>query len=330
MTNESLVEKLSRRFENNPVFIYFRNNIGILSALLIMFVLMSILSEYFLTIDNWFNILRQISLNMMLAAGVMLAIIIGGIDLTCGSIVALCGCTSAVLIQNGMESVVLAVLIGCFIGWAVGAANGCIVAYTGMPPFIVTLAMMSICRGAAYLVANGQPVRIPNVRFQSIGTGYIGSIPLPAIYIVFLMVILFLLLNKAKVGRHIYAVGGNIEAARFSGVKTKRVQILVYSLSGLFAGFAGIMLAARMASGQPAVGLAYETDAIAAAVLGGTSMTGGIGTIGGMFIGALVLGVVSNGLNLLHVNSFWQYVAKGGVILIAVYIDMFRKRKDRV
>jgi ribose transport system permease protein len=330
MPNESRIEKLTARFENNPVFIYFRTNIGILAAFLLMFVLMSVFSEYFLTIDNWFNILRQISLNMMLASGVMLAIIIGGIDLTCGSIVALCGCTSAVLIQSGMQSVALAVVIGCIVGWLVGAANGCIVAYTGMPPFIVTLAMMSICRGAAYLVANGQPIRIPNERFQAIGTGYIGRVPLPVIYIVILMILLFLLLNKSRTGRHIYALGGNIEAARFSGIKTKRVQILVYSLSGLFAGFAGIMLAARMASGQPAVGLAYETDAIAAAVLGGTSMTGGIGTAGGMFIGALVLGVLSNGLNLLHVNSFWQYVAKGVVILIAVYIDMFRKRKDRV
>jgi ribose transport system permease protein len=330
MSNESKIDRMTKRFENNSIFIYFRTNIGILTALLLMFVLMSIFSEFFLTIDNWFNILRQISLNMMLSAGVMLAIIIGGIDLTCGSIVALCGCTSAVLIQNGMESVVLAIIIGCIVGWIVGAANGCIVAYTGMPPFIVTLAMMSICRGAAYLVANGQPIRIPNERFQKIGTGYIGPVPLPVIYIVVLMIILYLLLSKSKIGRHIYAIGGNIEAARFSGIKTRRVQILVYSLSGLFAGFAGIMLAARMASGQPAVGLAYETDAIAAAVLGGTSMTGGIGTAGGMFIGALVLGVLSNGLNLLHVNSFWQYVAKGVVILIAVYIDIFRKRKDRV
>jgi ribose transport system permease protein len=321
---------LSRRFENNSIYIFFRANIGILVAFLLLFSLVSVLSEHFLSLDNMFNILRQISLNMMLAAGVQLAIIIGGIDLTCGSIVALCGCVSAVLLQNGMESVVLAVVIGCFVGWVVGLTNGCIVAYTGMPPFIVTLAMMSICRGAAYLVAGGNPIRIPNERFQNIGTGYIGVVPLPVLYIIILMIILFFLLNKSRIGRHIYAVGGNIEAARFSGIKTRKIQILVYSLSGLFAGFAGIMLAARMASGQPSVGLAYETDAIAAAVLGGTSMTGGVGTAGGMFIGALVLGVLSNGLNLLHVNSFWQYVAKGVVIWIAVYIDMFRKRKDRV
>jgi ribose transport system permease protein len=324
------IENMVKRFENNPVFIYFRTNVGILAAFLLIFTLLSIFSGYFLTIDNWFNIFRQISLNMILAAGVMLTIIIGGIDLTCGSIVALCGCTSAVLIQNGMESVALAVIIGCLIGWVVGAANGCIIAYGGMPPFIVTLAMMSICRGAAYLAANGQPIRIPNERFQRIGTGYIGVVPLQVIYIVILMILLYLLLKKSKTGRHIYAIGGNIEAARFSGIKTRRVQILVYSLSGLFAGFAGIMLAARMASGQPAVGLAYETDAIAAAVLGGTSMSGGVGTVGGMFIGALLLGILSNGLNLLRVNSFWQYVAKGVVILIAVYIDIFRKRKDRI
>jgi len=329
MNRSSTITQLEKRFENNPIYIYLRTNIGILAAFFAMFILLSILSPNFLTADNWFNILRQISLNMMLSAGVMLAILIGGIDLTCGSIVALSGCTSAILLQNGMNSVPMAVLIGCLIGGVTGLANGLIIAHTGMPPFIVTLAMQGICRGAAYLVANGQPIRIPNESFQKIGTGYVGDVPLPVIYIIILIIAFFLLLNKTKTGRHIYAVGGNIEAARFSGIKTKRVQILVYSLSGLLAGFAGVMLAARMASGQPAVGLAYETDAIAAAVLGGTSMTGGVGSIGGMVIGALVLGILSNGLNLLHVNSFWQYVAKGLVILIAVYIDMFRKRKER-
>jgi ribose transport system permease protein len=198
-----------------------------------------------------------------------------------------------------------------------------------MPPFVVTLAMQNICRGAAYLIADAKPIRLPMPAFERIGTGYIGVIPLPVIYTAILLLFLFFILNKTRLGRHIYAVGGNREAARFSGIKIYKVEIFVYTLSGFLAAFAGIALAARMASGQPAVGLGYETDAVAASVLGGTSMYGGVGTVGGIIIGALVIGILSNGLNLIGVNSFWQYIAKGVVILIAVYIDMFRKRKER-
>ena len=218
-------------------------------------------------------------------------------------------------------------LLGCGVGLFFGLCNGLIIAYTDMPPFIVTLAMQNICRGAAYLYANGNPIRVSNDAFESIRMGYLFGIPYPVFYSIILLFITFWILTQAKIGREIYAVGGNREAARFTGINIHKVQIFVYAFSGLLAAFAGIVLASGMASGQPAVGVGYETDAVAAAVLGGTSMSGGVGTPGGMILGILVIGVLNNGLNLLHVNSFWQYVARGVVILLAVYVDLLRKRK---
>lgn len=311
-----------------PIAVYFRTNIGILLAFALMFLFLSVATPNFLTTSNWINVLRQISTNATISIGVMLAIIIGGIDLTVSAVIALAGCVTTKLIaQNGMP-IPTAIAIGCLTGALSGLITGMIIAYTRMPPFVVTLAMQNVCRGAAYLVANGQPIRVSTEEFEVIGTGYLGPVPYPVIYIAIILFITFIILSKTALGRHIYAVGGNREAARFSGIKTKRVEVFVYTFSGLLAAFAGIVLAARMASGQPAVGLGYETDAVAASVLGGASMTGGVGTVGGMFIGALVIGILSNGLNLLGVNSFWQYIAKGVVILVAVYIDMFRKRKQ--
>lgn len=311
-------------FEN-----YFRTNAGILIAFFLMFATLSILSPSFLTTKNWINVLRQISLNATISIGVMLAIMVNGIDLTVGAIISLSGCVVAKLISEYNCSIPVAIVLACLVGVFFGICNGLIIAYTKMPPFVVTLAMQNICRGSAYLVADGKPVRLPNEEFEQIGIGYLGPVPYPVIYTLILFIITFYILNKTRLGRHIYAVGGNREAARFSGINNNRVEILVYTFSGFLAAFAGVVFAARMASGQPAVGLGYETDAVAASVLGGTSMSGGTGSVGGLVIGVLVIGILSNGLNLLGVNPFWQYVAKGIVILIAVYIDMFRKRKQR-
>jgi ribose transport system permease protein len=330
-------DNLTERRESGPIvtFIsnYVKTNIGILAAFLLMFVFLSVFNKNFLTANNIINVLRQISTNTNLAIGVMLAIIIGGIDLTSGAIVAMSGCVAAKMITEYGYPIWLAILCGCLVGAVAGAMNGSIIAYTGMPPFVVTLAMMNICRGAAYLTADGKPIRVPSSRFgnsfEIIGTGYLGPIPYPVIYTVIFLILTFFVLSQTRLGRHIYAVGGNREAARFSGITPARIEIIIYTYSGLLAAFAGVVLAARMASGQPAVGMGYETDAIAAAVLGGASMSGGVGTVGGLIIGALVIGVLSNGLNLLGVNSFWQYVAKGVVILIAVYMDIYRKRKER-
>jgi Ribose/xylose/arabinose/galactoside ABC-type transport systems, permease components len=312
---------------------FVRTNMGILLALVLMVLFLCIFTTTFPREKNIINVLRQISTNTCLALGVMLAIIISGIDLTSGAIVALSGSLATKLMVDFGLPIWQAFLIGCLIGAVAGMANGLIIAYTGMPPFVVTLAMMNICRGAAYLTANGKPIRVPNSvfgdSFEIIGTGYFHKIPYPVIYTVIFLIITHFVLSQTRLGRHIYAVGGNREAARFSGISPSRIEIIVYTYSGFLAAFAGVVLAARMASGQPAVGIGYETDAIAAAVLGGASMAGGVGTVGGLILGALVIGILSNGLNLLGVNSFWQYVAKGVVILLAVYMDIYRKRRER-
>lgn len=211
----------------------------------------------------------------------------------------------------------------------VGATNGTIIAYAGIHPFVVTLAMQSILRGAAYLIANGQPVPLySNTTFPKIGTGLaFGVVPYPIIYMLIFFFLQYMLLNKTKLGRYIYAVGGNETAAQFSGINIKKVKIIVWTISGFLASFAGIVLSARLASGQPSTSIGAETDAIAGCVLGGTSMYGGVGNTGGVLIGIMVIGVISNGLTLMHVDSNWQYVVKGVIILLAVYVDMMRQKK---
>lgn len=307
---------------------YIHRNVGILIGFAALCIFLCFGTATFATQTNIINILRQISTNVCLTVGIMLAILLGGIDLTGGAIIALSGCVSAKAVMDQGMPVLLAVFLGCLVGLIVGLLNGVIIAYTDMPPFIVTLAMQNICRGAAYLYADGNPIRVSNEPFEEIGMGYVGSIPLPVIYSVIILAVSAWLLTQTKMGQEIYAVGGNREAARVTGININRVQIFVYAYSGFLAGFAGIVLAARMASGQPGTGIGYETDAVAAAVLGGTSMSGGVGTPGGVIIGILVIGVLNNGLNLLHINSFWQYVARGVVILLAVYVDLLRKRKE--
>lgn len=309
------------------IYAFFKDNLGILIGLMAMCIALTFLSPAFLTPENILNVLRQVSTNANLAIGMTLAIIISGIDLSVGSILALSGTVAAGLITNNHMPVALAVLIGLFIGTALGFINGTVIAKTGMPPFIVTLAMMQIARGAAYVYTNGMPIRTMVPEFNELGNGYLGPIPLPVIYTIVLVIGVSLLLGKTKMGRYIYAVGGNRDAARFSGIKIANVEVVVYTLLGFLCAVSGVVLCARMYSGQPTVGNGFEMDAIAASVLGGTSMSGGIGKIGGTIIGVFIIGVLNNGLNLLNINSFWQLIAKGAVILIAVYVDILKKKK---
>ena len=327
--SRSLFDKLENQSILGPVARFVRNNGGILIAFFFLFTVMSVGAENFFSGANFMNVMRNVSTNAFLAMGVMMCLILGGIDLTGGAMLALSGCLCVVGLSRWGLSIPMAITLGVVVGVAVGFLNGWVIAYSGIHPFIVTLAMQSICRGFAYLIAGGQPVTLyGRDDFSMIGNGFLWGIPLPVIYMAVALVLLALLLNKTKSGRHIYATGGNELAARFSGINIKRTKILVWTLSGAFAAIAGIVLAARMTSGQPAVGLGYETDAIAASVVGGTSMYGGVGSVGGMVIGVFIIGIISNGLNLLHVNSYWQYVAKGLIILLAVYIDMMRKNRE--
>ncbi len=301
-------------------------NAGILVALLAIGTIISFMSPVFLTVDNGLSVGRQISTNTTMALGMALVIILGGIDLSVGSVVALSGTLCVGLINSGLP-IPLAALLGILSGVLVGFINGTVIAKTGIAPFVVTMCTMNIVRGIAYIYSGGLPVRCMDEAFASIGTGYLGAIPLPIIYLIFFVGIISIVLNKSKFGTYVYALGGNREAAKFSGISIKKIEIIVYTISGFMSGFAGVILAARMYSGQPSVQSGGELDAIAGCVLGGVSMTGGVGKIGGVVIGTLIIGVISNGLNLLNINSFYQLVVKGVIVLLAVYIDIFKRTK---
>ena len=308
---------------------FFSENLGILVALVVLCVFLGVFpgtSQYFVTVKNLFNVLRQISTNLLLACGMTMVIILGGIDLSVGSIIALSGVLAAGCVSRYNLPIGAAFLVGIIIGVIFGLFNGFVISKTTIPPFIVTLATMNIARGLAGVYTGGSPVRVVSKEWQWLGAGYAAGIPVPVIIMVIVFIISMLILNRTRVGRYIYAVGGNPLAARFSGINVAKVKFLVYSYSGVMAGIAGIILASRMYSGQPTAGEGAEMDAIAAVVVGGTSMSGGSGKLSGTLIGALIIGILNNGLNLMNVNSFWQTVVKGVVILLAVMIDFFRTK----
>lgn len=308
---------------------YLKENLAILVAFMILCVGLSIATPAFFTKDNILNVLRQVATNSNLAIGLTMAIIIGGIDLSVGAVLAFSGLLCASFISDGLN-LGLALLLAFTLGALFGLLNGLIIAYTNMPPFVVTLATQNIARGIVNVYANGQPISARDPVFNFLGVGYFLGVPLPVIYSFVLLAVMILILGRSKFGRQLYAVGGNEEAARFSGINIKKVKIIVYTLCGALASFSGIILAARMYSGQPTAGDGFELDAIAASVLGGVSFSGGVGKLGGTIIGVLVLGVLTNGLNLLNINSFWQYIIKGIIILLAVYLDILKKRREKV
>ncbi|MCI8862346.1 MAG: ribose ABC transporter permease [Lachnospiraceae bacterium] len=306
---------------------YFKRNAGILIGLLIICIVISIKSPQFLTQKNIMNVLRQISSNMFLACAMTMILIAGGIDLSVGSTIAIIGVIAGTIIGKGVP--IWAVILICLlIGAAIGAVNGTIISRTTLPPFIVTFSMMSILRGATYVYTGGTTVRIDNRSWINLGTGYaFGILPLPVIYLAVVFILVWLILNKTVLGRHIYAVGGNEKAARFSGVNVVNVRMFVYIFSGIMGALAGMVLCARSYSGNPLAGDGAEMDAIAACVLGGASMAGGYGYVGGTLIGALIIGLLNNGLNLMKIDSYWQIILKGVVILAAVYVDYLKNLK---
>lgn len=328
MNTEVINHSFSARVKKG-ITTYFKENLAILVAFMILCVGLSIATPAFFTKDNILNVLRQVATNSNLAIGLTMAIIIGGIDLSVGAVLAFSGLLCASFISDGMN-LGLAVLLAFTLGALFGLLNGLIIAYTNMPPFVVTLATQNIARGIVNVYANGQPISARDPVFNFLGVGYFLGIPLPVIYSFVLLAVMILILGRSKFGRQLYAVGGNEEAARFSGINIKKVKIIVYTLCGALASFSGIILAARMYSGQPTAGDGFELDAIAASVLGGVSFSGGVGKLGGTIIGVLVLGVLTNGLNLLNINSFWQYIIKGIIILLAVYLDILKKRREKV
>ncbi|MEQ2129908.1 ABC transporter permease [Caldanaerobacter subterraneus] len=294
-------------------------------ALAILVVFFSITSDKFLTVDNLLTVALQTSIIAIIAMGQTYVIITGGIDLSIGSNIALGGVVAALLMANGFSipvSIVIALLVGLF----VGTLNGTLIAYGKIPPFIVTLGAMSIIRGTAYVLTGGIPITNVPLEFSTFGMGRILKIPVPVIIMVILIAIFGFILAKTKLGRYIYAVGSNREAARLAGINIPTVLIAVYAISGFLAVWAGIIVAGRIISGQPAAGMGYELDAVAASVIGGASLFGGEGTILGTIAGAFVMGVLRNGLNLLNVSAFWQQIIIGAVIIGAVFLDTIRRR----
>jgi ribose transport system permease protein len=299
---------------------------GPLLGLALIVIVLSIISDDFLTLSNIFNVLRQISINALIAFGMTFVILTGGIDLSVGSILALSSAITAGLMTGGMDTT-LAVLIGLMAGMAMGAVNGLIIAKGKVAPFIATLATMTVFRGLTLVYTEGKPITGLNPDFAMLGKGFFLEIPMPVIWMVLSFVVLYFILRHTTFGRHVYALGSNEEATRLSGISTTRVKVWVYTISGLFAALSGIILASRLNSAQPTAGTAYELDAIAAVVLGGTSLAGGRGWIVGTLIGAMIIGVLDNGLNLLNVSSFYQAVVKGAVILVAVLLDRSKSNK---
>lgn len=296
------------------------------SGLFVLCVIFAFLSEYFLTWNNILTVATQTAVIAVIAVGQTYVMITSGIDLSIGSNIALAGMTSAMGMQAGLPLPV-AMLLGLASGALVGLINGCLVVYGKLPPFIVTLGTMTAIRGVALTLTQGIPISGLPKAFTVIGSGRTLGIPNPVLIMLALVLIFGFVLAKTKLGRYVYALGSNYEATRLSGINTRKVLISVYVFSGLLAAFAGLIMAARIISAQPAAGDGYELDAVASSVIGGTSTLGGEGSVAGTFIGAFVIGILRNGLNLVGVSPFIQKIVIGVVIVGAVWFDR-AKRKD--
>ncbi|WP_116134638.1 ABC transporter permease [Tropicimonas sp. IMCC34043] len=308
---------------------------GILIALLILCVLLTFANEYFLTPRNIVNVLRQTSINGILAIGMTFVILTRGIDLSVGSVVALAGAVAASFATTSATQgvygtpypAVIAIAVGMAVGMAAGGISGVLVARYRVPAFVATLGMLSAARGLTLIYTTGRPIPALTDSFRWIGTGDVAGVPLPVIIFALVFLVSWYVLTNTRFGRRVYAAGGNPHAATVSGINVTRINIAVFVISGGLAGLAGMILAARTGSALPQAGVAYELDAIAAVVIGGTSLLGGVGTVTGTLIGALLIGVVNNGLDLMGVESYYQQVIKGILIVAAVLLDQSRNRR---
>ncbi|MEP6636016.1 MAG: ribose ABC transporter permease [Acidobacteriota bacterium] len=310
------------------VLSHYGRQLGTLSGLLALAVVLWALTPHFLTISNLLNIAEQATIIAIIAVGMTFVIITGGIDLSVGSVLAFSGVVMASVLQKGV-SLPLALMVGLGAGLLCGVLNGLLITVGRLPPFIATLGMMSVARGAALMFTEGRPISGFSESFRSLATGEVLRVPTPVIIMIGVYVIAHLLLRRTKLGRYTYAIGGNEEAALLSGINVRLYKTMVYGLAGLLSGLAAILLTARLNSAQPIAGMSYELDAIAATVIGGTSLLGGEGTVVGTLIGALIMAVLRNGLNLLGVSSFIQQIVIGSVIIVAVLIDMALKRRGK-
>lgn len=303
----------------------FFSKYGIYAAFVLLCAVMAVKSPAFRTLGNVENILQQISVNGIIAVGMTLVIITAGIDLSVGSVLALSAVVATSFAKEGSHLIV-PLTLGVLTGLACGAVNGVLVAKKRLAPFIVTLGMMTMARGLALVYTGGRPVSELSDAYDEIGGGYVAGVPLSAVICFVVILLGVFLLHYTRFGRYVFAVGGNELAAKVSGVNTDRVLIQVYAFTGALAGIAGMVLSSRVMSGSPATGAGYELDAIAAVVIGGTSLSGGVGSMAGTVVGVLIIGVMNNGLDLLSVPSYWQQVVKGVIIVLAVLLDKKLKR----
>jgi ribose transport system permease protein len=318
----------------NKYFIRFQS----LIALFILCLVISMLSDNFFTINNGWNVMRQIAVNVCISVGMTLVILTAGIDLSVGSVLALCGAITAGLLKYGIElpsaslfigfTLLGAVLAGVLTGTILGLFNGWTITKFKVPPFVATLAMLTIARGLTMLWTKGHPISNLGTDFAYFGTGWLLGIPVPVWIAAIVVLLAVFITQKTKLGRYIYAIGGNENAAKLSAINIKRVKITVYAIAGALAALGGLIITSRLDSAQPNAGASYELDAIAAVVIGGTSLSGGKGSIWGTVLGAVIIGVLNNGLVLLDVSPFWQQVVKGAVILLAVIIDRTSSKND--
>jgi ribose transport system permease protein len=292
---------------------------GLVFSFLLLCAVLSFLSDRFLTLDNAVNVLRQSTINGIIAVGMTYVILTAGIDLSVGAVLALCTVVTADLLQKGVP-VPLAMTAGLGLGAGLGLVNGMIITRARVPPFVATLGMMTVARGLALTYTQGRPITGLPAGFRFVGTGSLGPIPMPIVIAGLTFVLGFVLLMRTRVGEYVFAIGNNPVAARYAGIATSRYTTFVYAVAGLLAGLAGMILVARLNSAQPTAGQGYEFDAIAAVVVGGTSFAGGEGGLGGTLLGVLVIAVLNNGLNLLNVSSFYQPVATGVVIALALLL----------
>jgi inositol transport system permease protein len=311
---------------------------GMVFIFVAMCVVLSFTASGFATLRNLTNVVRQVSIIGILAMGVTFCIITTGIDLSSGSVLAFVGVIVASFSQTKVAagqpiSIVMPILFGLLIGLAAGAVmgliNGALTAYGKIPPFVATLGMMTVARGAALLYSGGRPIGYLKTSFTFIGGGSLVSIPIPIWIYLIVGIISYILLSKSRFGRYVFAIGGNEQAARICGINVEKTLVLVYTYAGLLSAVSGILLVARTAAGNPTYGLSYELDAIASTVIGGTSLSGGVGSIPLCVVGAMIIGVLNTGMDLLGVNAYWQQIVKGAIIVVAVVIDATKRRRNK-
>lgn len=320
MSQRSKVKTMGRKIDYKQVL---KNN-GILIVFFLICIGLSFLSPYFFTMNNIMNIIRQTSIYGIIAVGMTFVILTGGIDLSVGSILGLAGMICAGLMKNNETGIFVASAVAILVGGGIGLLNGLLITFGKIAPFVVTLGMVTIARGLTLIYSNGYPISGFSSEFRQLGGGYIVGIPIPVIIFVVTVAIAWFILNHTRLGRYTYAIGGNEETVKLSGISVKFYKTMVYVIVGITSGLSALILTSRLNSAEAIAGQGYELDVIAAVVIGGTSLSGGRGSIIGTLIGALLIGVINNGMNLLGISPYFQQVVKGALIIGAVILDRLR------